>query len=163
MIALCAAGYVWYAPARAQNAAPSLTPLPSEGAVATTTMGLDNPAASLRHYADLTVVSGTVESVGASSITLKGNTSDAARTTVNVASDASVVRIGKEKDPAAYQAELDAFRQKLRYADGSSDTYIAPLPYEVQTISLSDVRAGDTVTMNVSHNVAVEVTIITSK
>ena len=76
-------------------------------------------------------------------------------------SSTKLYRRGKQKNPAAYQKEMQVFQDTLKNAMGVTDTFIAPSAYEMVEGSLSDFTPGTQVRVFVgADGVAVQVVIL---
>jgi hypothetical protein len=85
----------------------------------------------------------TVVSVGNDKLVVKQSV-DGNPVTVTVDGNTALYRHGAQKDDATYQKEMDIFIKSISYGD-PKDQYYAPSRYELQKISLSDIKAGDAV------------------
>jgi hypothetical protein len=66
--------------------------------------------------------------------------------TVNVTSETKIVR-QTAKDPAEFRAEMEAFQQ------AADPTKPFPQPFNVETITLADIKAGDQVSVTADHDI----------
>ena len=100
----------------------------------------DKPASKLPHAEVLRPAAGTVVSVSAPSFVLKDN--NGVSQTINIRSSTKFYRQGAQKDPAAYEKEMQEFQESLRSAIGATETFVAPLPYELTGIAPSGIAPG---------------------
>ncbi len=108
------------------------------------TLTTDNPASKFDSYKSLTVSGGVVTRVEASTLVLKN---DAGEQSVN-ATGANVYLKGAAKDPDVYAAEMKKFRDTInKNAVGVQGEFIAPFPFEVSGISLSQIQPNAIVTL----------------
>ena len=118
----------------------------------------DNPAAKIPHAPGLHSVGGTVKSASDSKLVLTvGNDEQS----ITVGSATKLYRQGAQKDPTAYQKEMQAFQVVLKNALGATEIFIAPAPYEMTSASLSEFTPGtNALAMVGADGVAVQIVIM---
>lgn len=102
----------------------------------------DNPASAVPHAEGLRPIFGTVSRVESGSVYLQAGQDEES---FKVDETTMIARQGAQKDPITHQREMDEFHEKLRHAIGASEIFIAPFPFEIEMVSLSDLAPGTSV------------------
>lgn len=101
-------------------------------------------AENVPHYpSNLRPIAGTLVSVGENEIIVKEGDEDLA---VPINSSTEVYLYGSKKDPAVYEAERQAFSKSIENTD-STLIYIGPSAYNLEPLTLQDLKAGQFVTL----------------
>jgi hypothetical protein len=108
-------------------------------------------------------LTGTVQSVNGSVVTISvaplllnpfADTSFPTTREITIAASTTITQM-TQKDPAAYQQEVQAYmKQTATHTTTTTTTALAgPLPYTETNIDVSDIKVGDTVTVGASSNI----------
>lgn len=116
----------------------------------------DNPASRIPHYESVVAVPGAVDGVSSSEIVV--SRSHGETTSIPLTDRTTFYRRGAQKDPAVFQKEMEEFRAVIdTHAVGSSETFLAPEPFEAEEIALSDIAVGSAVLVLMGNNEAMTV------
>ncbi|MDP1690341.1 MAG: hypothetical protein Q8L52_04060 [bacterium] len=111
----------------------------------------------IRTPADVRALLGTVTLVGSGSLTLhviSNNPFDSSPSNRTVLVDAStkIIKI-VQKDPKVFQSEVAVFSKAAQSGSTSAKNAPSPAPFTLTTVTLADIKVGDTITVTASSNI----------